>query len=93
MIRIAANHHQGEPTAVRVDRFPDRCPLCHNGIQAKYLDVAHVTDDGIRSKLELVFQCPLAKCQALFISRYSYILHTAECYELPRFPTDGTLSG
>lgn len=69
MISLKANRHQAEPVMVKVDRFPDHCPVCHLGIQAQYQELAHVIE-GWRGRLELIFQCPLEECQSFFISRY-----------------------
>lgn len=51
---------------VQLDLYPDHCPLCHYGIEARHRSLAHVSG----RRLELVFQCPRSTCQAFFISRY-----------------------
>ncbi len=60
---------RGTTAGVRIDRFPDHCPLCHYGIEARYQKLSCVTE-GFDGRLELVFQCPREKCQSFFIARY-----------------------
>lgn len=69
---IQATTENGQQTAVEIDVFPDSCPLCHYGIEARYQHLAFVTA-GLDGRLELIFQCPRRKCLALFISRYFHI--------------------
>src|ERR1700722_1931262 len=55
---------------VRVSKFPDSCPICHYGIEARFRKLSHLVPGHYRASLELVFQCPRIKCQRFFISRY-----------------------
>ena len=52
--------------AVDLDRPPDRCPLCHHGIQP--LDVGQAIGAG--NFVEKVFRCPRSECGRFFITRY-----------------------
>jgi hypothetical protein len=54
-------------SAVEIDNYPDSCPICHNGIEAKFTGRAHV---DLGKRLQLVFQCPRHQCQSFFISTY-----------------------
>lgn len=71
-MRIEATTESKAQTAVEIDVYPDACPLCHYGIEARYQHLAFVTE-GLDGRLELIFQCPRRKCLALFISRYFHI--------------------
>ena len=59
---------QGQ-TAVEVNRYPDSCPICHRGIEAKLTGQAHV-DVDLEKRLQVVFQCPRHQCQSFFVSTY-----------------------
>jgi hypothetical protein len=61
--------HDGATASVTLDRFPDRCPVCHRGIEPIRRKSSHC--DTISGRLELVFRCPRERCQSLFIARYS----------------------
>lgn len=68
-ISIEAQTYEGAAKNLRIDRFPDSCPICHHAIEPVARGPAHVNSDG-ESKLEIVFRCPRRFCQRLFISRY-----------------------
>lgn len=69
MIRVEAHTYEGKVESVKVGKFPDHCPLCHYGIEAKFQNLAHLVK-GYPGRCELVFLCPRADCQSLFIARY-----------------------
>jgi hypothetical protein len=52
---------------LKVDTYPDTCPLCHKGIDPRFYDgflsINHL-------EIEAAFQCPLLACQHLFIGYY-----------------------
>jgi hypothetical protein len=50
---------------LNVDRLADSCPLCHQGIDPRFLTAYSNSD-----KLEASYMCPLADCTSLFIVRY-----------------------
>ncbi len=66
---LEAVTQEGKKKQVEFDIYPDHCPLCHFGIEARYQGLAHVNEGGRR--LEVVFKCPRERCQSFFISRYS----------------------
>jgi hypothetical protein len=53
------------------DRDPEICPLCHHAIHAQQ-ETWHLVHwyKGPDPELEIVFRCPRATCQRLFIARY-----------------------
>ncbi len=62
----------GHDNAVIIDKYPDLCPVCDHGIDAKGIDAYGKTDmfrDG--HYIQAVFQCPRENCQAIFITFYT----------------------
>lgn len=56
-----------------VQTLPDKCPLCHQGIEALYIQgFMHDNDYPSISTVQVqaVFQCPIRKCQRFFIVDY-----------------------
>lgn len=62
--------NQAQDLVVEVDKYPDACPICHHAIQPKFMGDAHAA--GRRNDLQLIFQCPVERCQRFFISTYSH---------------------
>jgi hypothetical protein len=56
----------GMTAEYEIPERPDRCPLCHHGIDPIQIAAHAVEDNG----LEVVFRCPLKPCQRLFIAHY-----------------------
>ncbi|HUK56130.1 MAG TPA: hypothetical protein VLY20_05685, partial [Nitrospiria bacterium] len=59
---------------IAVKATPDTCPCCHKGIQPSFcFSFIHDSDTPTTSVInaEVVFRCPLQKCQRLFIAYYS----------------------
>jgi len=56
------------------DRDPDRCPLCHHGIQAERV-VSKMIRRGRAAHdptiLQTVYRCPRDECKKLFIATYA----------------------
>jgi hypothetical protein len=71
VITLKADTNEGKSEHVEIDKLPDHCPLCHYGIKALFLNLAHLIK-GVDGQLELVFRCPREECQSLFITRYRY---------------------
>lgn len=69
---VEAVTQDGKRKQVEVDKYPDHCPLCHYGVEARFQNLAHVVE---RVRLELVFKCPREACQSIFISRYSQVYY------------------
>jgi hypothetical protein len=68
MITVSATRYQGEKVPIAIDKFPDTCSLCDQGIEARFLTLAHL---AVGKKVELIFQCPREQCQSFFIARYT----------------------
>jgi len=49
---------------------PDECPVCHHGIEPKYLAYTRDADAGGMRDLQIVFVCPRKECRAAFIAYY-----------------------
>ena len=56
--------------AVRVDKEPDECPLCRQGIKPINRGFGQTVRYTGCDEVECVFECPRGKCQRLFIARY-----------------------
>ncbi len=57
---------------VTIDKIPDKCPICDNGIDAKYIDSfgkQKKYDEGYY--VESIYRCPLNDCQGIFIGFYT----------------------
>ncbi len=54
---------------VLYDRNPDICPLCHISVEP-ILQLGSLRRVGREAELEVVFKCPHAQCQSLFIASY-----------------------
>jgi hypothetical protein len=53
--------------------LPDVCPYCGKGIIPKPIHgyFQNVTDPGLnRHQVQVVFQCPISSCRALFVTQY-----------------------
>jgi len=69
MILVKATMHGGDKEEVRIDNFPDGCPICHYAVEPRYQGLAHFKKPR-DIRVELVFQCPRENCQSFFIARY-----------------------
>jgi len=62
----------GHDNAVVIDRYPDLCPACDHGIDAKLIDAYGRTDlDGNGHHVQAIFQCPRQECQIIFVAHYT----------------------
>jgi hypothetical protein len=69
MISVKATVHGEGKEEIRIDNYPDRCPICHYAIEPRYQGLAHFK--RLRDlRVELIFQCPRENCQSFFIARY-----------------------
>jgi hypothetical protein len=63
----------GKAIQIQINANPDSCPICHRAINPVDLSVSYITGTatpGQNVKVERVLQCPDARCQHIFISRY-----------------------
>lgn len=53
----------------RTVEFPDKCPICHH-----YADIMHKSTYKLPGNggARIVFQCPMANCQEIFIGKYHH---------------------
>lgn len=91
-ITTAVDNHAGQRMTISFDA-PDSCPLCHNGVEPKFL-AAIWCSEGRR--VEAAYRCPKRSCQGMFIGVYrdlhgaavQWSLHyvTPSVPVLPRYP-------
>lgn len=64
--------HLGDAT---IDRYPDECAICGHGVTPKYMAGAFTRKPDLINRdggsLQLVFQCPNAKCRAFYFGNYA----------------------
>lgn len=60
---------------VKIDRYPDSCPLCHTHVHPK-LCFALADSGKPTTQLELAFQCTNHTCEKLFIATYGPVLNS-----------------
>lgn len=63
----------GQTDSVTIDKYPDRCPVCENGIEAKFFGACgkSYSDYGRGHLVQAVFICPRLDCQTVFIAYYA----------------------
>src|SRR4030043_1008787 len=63
----------GQTSLVIIDKYPDKCPVCGNGIESEFLgSYGKIFRDYRKGHLvQAVFRCPLLECQAVFIACYT----------------------
>lgn len=63
----------GQTDSVIIDKYPDRCPVCENGIEAKFFGAwgKSYSDYGKGHLVQAVFRCPRLDCQTVFIAYYA----------------------
>src|SRR3990172_2177132 len=61
------NKVRGAEKPISIDTYPDKCPVCHNGMQATYIDATLKGYD----ELQAIFLCPINVCKSYFIGKYS----------------------
>lgn len=69
-MRIKTKNYQGIDSEAILAEIPDKCPVCNNGINPIF---RYGSYDNINGIVETVWQCPLQKCQRLFIGNYHKI--------------------
>lgn len=63
----------GQTDSVIIDKYPDTCPVCEHGIEAKQLGAwgQSYSDYGSGHLVQAVFRCPRIDCQVVFIAYYA----------------------
>src|SRR5574341_531316 len=72
MVRITVLDKDGSKTEIAIYELPTECPLCHKGIDARFVTGYY---DGL--SVQAVCQCPRSDCHAIFIGYY---------YDIPTHP-------
>src|SRR6266849_760677 len=75
VIIVKATLHGGDTEEVRIDKFPDVCPICHYAVEPRFRGLAHFIKLPGNISVELVFQCPRENCQSFFIARYVFSMY------------------
>jgi hypothetical protein len=71
---ITARGANGSPSSVKI-LHPEDCPRCHRGQIPNYLEISFVdstSKTGELLRLQNVYRCNYADCEALFIAYYLY---------------------
>ena len=68
---ININLEGGSRGEVQLNEYPDKCPMCHEGGQPKFM-LAHSLGDAwdYDEVVEAVFQCPLNNCKKYYVGYY-----------------------
>jgi hypothetical protein len=69
MITTTAQSRAGAQHQIKLEKYPDRCPICLKGIEP--------VETGLRwvipgNRLEIGFRCPRQQCEYLFLGRYCF---------------------
>jgi hypothetical protein len=73
MQKIQILHENGTIINYEFYEIPDKCPYCQKGIVPIPIwgYFQNITEPGLnRNPVQVVFQCPISSCRALFISQY-----------------------
>jgi hypothetical protein len=68
IMNVTATNRQGTGNTVTIDKVPDKCPLCHKGIEPKETGANAQHPDWV----EKLLRCPRTECDRLFIARYKH---------------------
>ena len=92
MITLKSINREKQYREVQLDRLPDKCPICHNGIDPVEMGLCFADSKW----LQHVLLCPILACQRLFIARYYIGSNTTVKYSLncltPIEPLDEAVS-
>jgi hypothetical protein len=66
-MQIVAHYRNGVQATVRIDKPPERCPICHHFLQPVELGNAF----GCGDTVEKIYRCPRENCERTFIARYT----------------------
>ncbi len=53
-----------------INKYPDKCPICNDGITAKFLGAHELHRNGGDRYLSIVFKCPKSDCKGIFVGYY-----------------------
>ena len=72
-LELSYQDPNGQTDSVIIDKYPDRCPVCENGIEAKFFGAwgKSYSDYGRGHLVQAVFGCPHLDCQTVFIAYYA----------------------
>jgi hypothetical protein len=58
-----------EIKVVHISMFPDRCPVCRNGISSVFVDAYELPSDRER-RISIILKCPINSCKMPFVAIY-----------------------
>jgi hypothetical protein len=67
-MKVTATSTAGMPVVLQIDKLPDECPACHQGIDVGQLAWYVITDDSNRVRATL--RCPRQNCREIFVGYY-----------------------
>lgn len=84
------NPQGGSTFLANLETMPNVCPICHHAVLAGPWNAQGLsTGPSIESPVEVVFRCPHADCQHLFIGYYEFIGGSGNKFKLMRLkPTE-----
>lgn len=69
--RVRVLDENNQEGAVTVDQFPDDCPVCGVGINAKAITGSELPSNHDTDYLQVIFKCPMNDCQRMFLGYFS----------------------
>ncbi|MBN1526842.1 MAG: DUF4145 domain-containing protein [Candidatus Omnitrophica bacterium] len=67
---ISAIDSNKSTVLVNIDKYPDHCPICHIGIEAKQLAYYVSGTSGVYLSFEMLCRCPRHECGRVFLALY-----------------------
>ena len=67
-IDISAFDEQGQKLALKLEKFPERCPVCTRYVDVRFLGASLYSYDF--RPLYVAFICPVERCRAIFVALY-----------------------
>ncbi len=72
--RITSKRISGQDMEVQIDKYPDKCPICHTSVYPQFLGVTAYLDNPLQ--IQSVFRCTKLECGRLFIGIYNHLKGT-----------------
>jgi len=60
----------GTETGITINKIPDKCPICRNGIKPLIIKAVMIRTPP-RKFVQIAFQCPFEACESLFVGIYA----------------------
>lgn len=66
--KIKTKETNGQSQVVEIDKCPQECPICHSGLNLKFITAA--SNSKKHPWVQVVFRCMKSECNRLFIASY-----------------------